>query len=1206
LANDTGGAALRSIRELFEAGAIGGMTDGELLGRFAARGDDAEPAFAALVDRYGPMVLRACRAVLGDPHEAEDAFQATFLILAIKAGSIRRRESLASWLHGVAHNVAASARAASARRRRHEEHAGRDRPAAVAAAAPDDLTAAVHEELGRLPERYRSALVLCHLDGLTQHQAAARLGWPVGTVQSRLARGREKLRGRLLRRGLAPAAVATALATAPEPVQAAALAMSTARLALAVAGSRALASGAVPAAVRGLMKKGMRTMLVHNSIATASAALALAAGLATAAYAYQAARPEAPAPPVAAEPDDADGLLTATGFVRMPDGSPAAGAIIRAFDSDRGAREVAVADAEGRFRVRDEFASACNLHAATLDGSSQVVKEISPDSARTVLAEPLELALRPTAACDVTASAEGRPVERAEVVATGPGFQVRGRTGGDGLARLRLPAGSPLDRIVVWHPSQGAWGDVRMRDRGPAPRTVAASLRPPLPHRVRVIDEKGRPVAGVRLAASFQVEGGVWIATNDVEASHVTTGPDGEAVVPWAPGGVLGHVEVDFDDPAWKVDEVERDHIREGLSVVRARRERVVQGRLVMPDGADARGILVTGFGFGPKNNGARPFARARRDGTFRLSVPSDHGFILGIVDTAWACDAWTGVILGRDSDRPADIVMKTYPATPVVVKVTRGPEHAPVAGAWIQVEGETPFRYIDAAGQQRDVRGGPGAWLTTDARGLARCGLGKGDVEIRISSGDWSESRTVRVTSAEPVEVAFHRPWQGSRHVAGRLTLDDRPFVPSPSLVARAWARPVERRSIPKALTPKVHPDGSFEVEFDAPAATLFVLDPARGMSGYVAKAEADGDVPLHATGSYAGTLLDDRGRPAAGRTLDLCVAETDFTPILSRTTDAEGRFRFDGAPSNTPLWFLHRVEPGEPDLFLFDRERLLEPGEAREGETLRLQIPGTSAPRPAEPLAKRIETACRNARVAPMRVLVVLTGADGDAVRAADAILDDEQTPDVLAFVPVRLDAEQVARDAEAIAAHGWPSPAAGEFVLVALDGEGKTVAAGPIDPKAADAGPAFLKRHRLPARDATSVLAAAREEAKRTGRRVWVVLDGPRCGPCFRLARWMEEHREALAKDYVVARIWAGVDARADEARAGLPVEPGDGVPWFAITEPDGTVLATSRGPLGNVGFPSSVEGVRHLRAMIAKTAGRITPGEVESLMDSLRAR
>lgn len=1206
MANDMGGAALRSIRELFEAGAIGGMADGELLGRFAARGDDAEPAFAALVDRHGPMVLRACRAVLGDPHEAEDAFQATFLILAIKAGSIRRRESLASWLHGVAHNVAASARAASARRRRHEEHAGRDRPAAVAEAAPDDLAAAVHEELGRLPERYRSALILCHLDGLTQHQAAARLGWPVGTVQSRLARGREKLRGRLLRRGLAPAAVATALATAPEPVQAAALAASTTRLALAVAGSRALASGAVPAAVRGLMKKGMRTMLVHKSLATASAALALAAALATAAYAYQAARPQPLAPPVAAEPDDADGLLTATGVVRMPDGSPAAGAVIRAFDDLRGAREVAVADVEGRFRVRDEFAAGCDLHAATPDGSLQVVKAISPDSARTVLVAPLELTLRPAATSEVTASADGRPVEGAEVVANGPGFQARGRTGGDGLAKLLLPDGSPLDRIAVWHPSRGTWGDVRMRDRGPAPMAVAASLRPPLPHRIRVIDEKGRPVAGVRLSASFKVEGRVWIVANDIEASYVATGPDGEAVVPWAPGGPLERVDVDFDDDAWKVDEVERSLILDGLSVVRARRERVVQGRLVMPGGADARGVLVTGFGFGPKNNGARPFARARRDGTFRLSVPSDHGFILGIVDPAWACDPWTGVILGKDSDRPAEIVMKAYPATPVVVKVTRGPEHVPVAGAWIQVEGETPFSYTDAAGEKRDVRGGPGAWLTTDARGLARCGLGKGDVEIHLRSGDWSESRTVRVTSAELVEVEFHRPWQGSRRVFGRPTLDGKPFAPSPGLVVRAWARTVERRSIPKALTPKVLPDGSCEVEFDAPAATLFVLDPARGVSGYVAKAEVDVDVPLHANGSYAGTLLDDRGRPAAGRTLEMCVAGTDFDPILSRTTDAEGRFRFDGVPSRTPLWLNHRVEPGEPELFLFDRDRLLEPGEAREGETLRLRPPSTSAPRAAEPLAKRVEAASRNARVAGMRVLVVLAPSAGEVGRAADAILDDEKTPDALDFVPVRLDAEQIAKDAGAFAAHGWPSPAAGEVVLIALDGEGKTIAAERIDPKSADACRAFLKRHRPPARDATAVLAAAREEAGRSGRRVWVVLDGPRCGPCFRLARWMEEHREELAKDYVVVRIWEGVDDRADEARAGLPVEPGDGVPWFAITEPDGAVLATSRGPLDNVGFPSSVEGVRHLRAMIAETAKRTTPEEVERLVDSLRPR
>ena len=259
MASNLSGTALRSIRALFTAGTVGGLTDGQLLERFTSRdGDGAELAFASLVERHGPMVLRVCRTVLRDAHLAEDAFQATFLILALKAGSIRGRDSLTSWLYSVAYNVAATARSSAARRRSHELKAGQTRSLAFTEDARDDLGPVIHEELDRIPERYRAVLVLCCLEGLTQHQAAQQLGWPLGTVQSRLARGRERLRARLARRGLAPSAGVLVLPLSSEAAQVAlpaTLANSTVRLALTIGAARALAIGAVPVAVMSLRRE---------------------------------------------------------------------------------------------------------------------------------------------------------------------------------------------------------------------------------------------------------------------------------------------------------------------------------------------------------------------------------------------------------------------------------------------------------------------------------------------------------------------------------------------------------------------------------------------------------------------------------------------------------------------------------------------------------------------------------------------------------------------------------------------------------------------------------------------------------------------------------------------------------------------------------------------------------------------------------------
>jgi RNA polymerase sigma-70 factor (ECF subfamily) len=203
----------KQIETLFRTGAAGGLTDAELIARFLERrGDDAEAAFAVLVDRHGPMVLRVCRQVLRDETDAEDAAQATFLVLARRAASIGRRESVGCWLHGVALRVAAKARVAASRRRAHELRGGAMRTALHCALGGidgienDEAAARLHEELGALPRSFREPLILCYLEGLTQEQAAAQLRCPLGTIQSRLARGRAKLKSRLEKRGAGLAA----------------------------------------------------------------------------------------------------------------------------------------------------------------------------------------------------------------------------------------------------------------------------------------------------------------------------------------------------------------------------------------------------------------------------------------------------------------------------------------------------------------------------------------------------------------------------------------------------------------------------------------------------------------------------------------------------------------------------------------------------------------------------------------------------------------------------------------------------------------------------------------------------------------------------------------------------------------------------------------------------------------------------------------
>ena len=256
MARGKNGAVAKQLRTLFHVGTVGELTDGQLLEQFATGGGEtAELAFAALLERHGPMVLRVCRSILADTHNSEDAFQATFLVLVKKARGLWVRDSIGPWLHQVAYRTALCARLAVLRRRHHEQGASMLRNESQVE-VHNDVAGVVHEEIERLPDRFRSPLILCDIEGRTHEQAARHLGWPVGTVKSRHLRGRERLRDGLRRRGLAPDAGVFAAALRPDGSSAlvsSALVDSTIQSAFQLASSRVFMPGSAASFAQGVL-----------------------------------------------------------------------------------------------------------------------------------------------------------------------------------------------------------------------------------------------------------------------------------------------------------------------------------------------------------------------------------------------------------------------------------------------------------------------------------------------------------------------------------------------------------------------------------------------------------------------------------------------------------------------------------------------------------------------------------------------------------------------------------------------------------------------------------------------------------------------------------------------------------------------------------------------------------------------------------------
>jgi RNA polymerase sigma factor (sigma-70 family) len=310
--------------KLVGASSLEEISDGQLLERFVASGDEA--AFGSLLRRHGSMVLHVCRRVLHHSQDAEDAFQGTFLLLAKKAGSIRKQESVASWLYGVAYRLAVRSKARNTRREAKEKQVvGTRQIDAGLQAAWGELQSILTEELHCLPDRYQAPLVLCYLEGKTHEEAAKQLALPLGTVRSRVARARELLKGRLARRGLAlPAAVlATALAADVARAVPPGLLNNTCQAALAHAAGKTIPAGLVTAEAVALAKGGLTAMtathlklgvvlLLAVSIAaagvgTVASGLTTTAATATAAPAEPLSAADAPPAQPKGEPGDAKG-----------------------------------------------------------------------------------------------------------------------------------------------------------------------------------------------------------------------------------------------------------------------------------------------------------------------------------------------------------------------------------------------------------------------------------------------------------------------------------------------------------------------------------------------------------------------------------------------------------------------------------------------------------------------------------------------------------------------------------------------------------------------------------------------------------------------------------------------------------------------------------------------------------------------------------
>ena len=496
MANAAPAGVTRQIQTLWDTGTVAALDDSELLGRFVHHDAIAEVAFTALVQRYAPMVLRICRNVTGDIQDAQDAAQATFLILAQRARLVRRREALANWLFGTARRVAARARRDSARRRRLERRyseaiaAGRHTDSTSHEPSPD--WSELYEELERLPDRYRIPIVLCDVEGNTHEQAAHTLGCPERTLETRLYRGRERLRHRLIRRGLAPAA---ALAAGELTGSAAVIPVSGAWVSSTAAGALQLLRGrpllaAASGNVLALIRSANRTMFVAK-LSWAIPLIILAGACSVTAFSF----------------DATTGTATISAIARQSASHTGPKGATQSKEKANHTKKAAPAEKAGP----PEFKTPITVTGRATDSSGKSVAGATIYLVSTNGADaPLGTATSGLNGVFAFHDAQ-LPVRRDQDANPGGTLQVYGTAPGHGFAwhgmRFYVPHPRPANRKVAGEDFSLFLGEPIVMDLVfTAPATKSG----------RVVDESGRPVSG----ATIRIDSCDYLDTKHRESHH--------------------------------------------------------------------------------------------------------------------------------------------------------------------------------------------------------------------------------------------------------------------------------------------------------------------------------------------------------------------------------------------------------------------------------------------------------------------------------------------------------------------------------------------------------------------------------------------------------------------------------------------------------------------------------------------------------------
>lgn len=863
------------------------------------------------------------------------------------------------------------------------------------------------------------------------------------------------------------------------------------------------------------------------------------------------------------------------------------------------------------------------VRAASADGERVAYLMLGAFELRQAAIDGLKLTLQsPTRNVQVRVLQDGRPVPDAMVKAElGLGIELRVRTDAKGIARFRLLPQDRLSYLTAWTEDFriGGFSFSRQPARDPDADEQVVELSKCRAQKLRFVDEHGSPVAGIGFV--LEVATGSpdynFIGTN--EHSHLTTDAAGEATYRWFPDWDKHHLQAELEARQWYVDgpaEVDGEAIV--FKLQRSKERKRVQGRVVSSS-TDVGGFYVTLESFQGEREGyidaLHVFTDA--DGTFSVEVLPDATYCAFALDSRWVGEMIDLIPYQSRPERGNPLTLSMSAGQAAEVVVTSGPLRKPYPNVFINLKREYSYSWRDAEGTHH-AAGGPQWWALTDAAGRVSFRTLPGKLNASVYTPLWRIHKEVEVQSGQATRIELHRQVEQKRTVSGRLSLAgglEASLAGAEIQIGAVDGNCDERQTLAAGQ------DGSFSFESLAAEIGIFAATKdGRAAAAVMAHdPSAPIDLRLHPTLDYHGQLLRADGQPLAGRGVSAIIhveGKTEWRALfpqsfeakrLDAKTDDQGNFTIHGVPREMKV-SIHVPAIDQPSRSDYSATIYLQPNESRPRAVIRLENPLKAAPQVS--LAKRYQKTLRDCSISGFHVMVILSSeAEGTTRFVERHFVDYETNEDIARFMQVAVARGQHDLDpaeAEFLKKRKWQFPGKDRVAAYAIDASGKEQ--GRLEVDVTDEGAAnkvaeFIHQHAPPQVDAEKKWREAFAAAKTSNRRVWVRISGRYCGPCFQLARWMDDQHKLLEKDYVMLKIDTSQDLNGTPVAEKLTRGKSHGIPFHGIFDRGESLLIDSQGPLGNIGHPGDFEGQQHLRKMLLETRQKLTEAEIEQLIESL---